>query len=587
MSAPTKSLPAELWLNIFDQLSDGKQLAQCRLVCRSWRPFVEKVMYKVVDLTGMHGTQVAELSEQLAMRPELGRLVQKICFCGDVKKKLSLYKILRSTPNLKIIDGKSWDESLVGEVLSKPECSALKLKQLPCINGFSIPSLKSLLCFKETLQSTAFKFTLFTSSNCHTLLGDSLHQFKHLQQLSIDDQFFFGSLRDLDRLLRNCNQIQDLRLFIQQHPEYNHIGKAELEQWLTNSIQRVGTVKSLEIDFQDDSLEDEESQPYGFGPDWMDYLAYKYPNVTRLTVCSDEYNRQHIILPKFTHLETFVLEKWRFYDLDVLKNFIDMLTTKSVYIECKVNYEIHHGDPYICLMSAIKKRQDDSTAFSFQLPCDDSIAENSISVMSLFSSRLIKKFDMNLSESEHLEPVCASMKCNLNVESCTITTEDMVLDEYPQQPIFTVLYRLEIVDTNFKHDFMTLLNMYAPYLRHLKLVNCTFVDEMLMPSIQLASLALHKNESGKDHLENKDYTSLLFRISTTKCPEQIFLALPRKPLQRVTREEAKLSKKPTIYIECGSLKHLSVNLADFKFEMEFDDDTNLIKSVDSGIEDSY
>jgi len=55
----------------------------------------------------------------------------------------------------------------------------------------------------------------------------------------------------------------------------------------------------------------------------------------------------------------------------------------------------------------------------------------------------------------------------------------------------------------------------------------------------------------------------------------------------MTRREAQLLKAPTIYIKCGSLRHLSVSLEDIRFEMEFNDTDNLIERVDCGIEDSY
>lgn len=587
MSDSTKSLPTEVWLNIFNQLKDGKQLAQCRLVCRSWRSPVDKIMYKVVNLTGMNKTHLTELRKRLAMRPDLGHLVQKICIVGVLDMWPRMYKILQLTPNLKVIDGQ-WSDILAKKILPKPECSALKLEQLPCIKEHTELCLQSMLRFKDTLRLAAFEFNDYTRYD-YRALGKSLNQLRHLQQLTIEDEFAFTSLRDLDDLIMDCDQIQHVQLDICQYQEYIHTDKVELEQWLASGVQRVETVKTLTIRFKDDSLEDEERQPHEFGPDWLYYLVYKYPNLTRLEVYSDEYNRQHLILPKSTHMDTFDLEDWKFYDMDVLKQFIDMLATQSVYIKCKVNYTIHYGDPYICLMSAEKEVPTDYTTFSFKLPCDDRIQANTISVMSLFSSRLIKKFEINLYENEDLSPICASMKCSLNVESFKITTNNQLLTEYPEQPIFAVLHRLEIVDTSFKSDFMTQLNKYAPNLTHLKLDNCNFEDKVSMPSIQLASLSLQKTNKKKDmiHLENRSCTGLLFRISVHKCPEQMFLALPQKPLQRVTKEEAEFLKANTISIECGSLGHLSVDFEDIQFEMDFDDTDIFIERADSDLEDSY
>lgn len=577
-----QSFPAEVWLNIFDQFG-CKQLAQCRLVCRFWKPLAEKVMYKEIDLSCKNGFQLAELSKHLSMRPDLGRLVQKIKLYASPSTELTLYEILKLTPNLRIIDG-AWNE-LLGELLSKPECLSFKLEQLPRTESFSKLYSDSLLRFRETLRSVFFA----DLSNCNDCIavGASLDQFKNLTQLVIQDQFNFRNLRYLDHLLGKCNQIQELQLFVLQHSDYVHTDKDELQQWLLDNVQKIETIKQLKINFDDDSLEDEEKQPREFGPDWMEYLAYKCPNVTKLEVNSDEYNRQHIILPEYAHMETFALKNWRFYDINVLKRFIDMLGTQSVNVNCKVNYEIHYGDSYICLMSAIKEEQTDNTTFLIQLPCDDCIKANTISVLSLFSTRIIENFDMDLSENDYLEPICASMTCNLNIDFFRITTNNDFLPEYPQQPIFSMLRRLELVETKFPSNFMTQLNKYAPSLTHLRLSNCTFEDKLLLPSMQLSELALHRKKRSVGFSEYESKDSLLFRVSTTKCPEQICLALPCKPLQRITKEEATLFQGHTIWIECESLKHLSVDLVDFKFEIEFDDDTNLIKSVDPEIKDSY
>ncbi|KAL9553130.1 hypothetical protein MBANPS3_003438 [Mucor bainieri] len=573
MSASAKSLPNEVLLKIFIQVNSEVQLAQCRLVCRSWGSLVEKAMYKVINLSSTN--QLARLSEHVIVRPTLGSLIQKLCVQSYFNMEPTIYDLLELTPNLKILEG-HWDRQILLGLASRPEGSSLKLEQLPCIEGRNDElNLKTLFHFKEALRSAAFTFNCNSHRRDRIRLGDSLDQFKKLQKLTITDDFCFSNVRDLDHLLRNCNQLQELKFVVLQDEDYIHAERAQLKQWLAGDVERVETIKSLKIDFEDDSLEDEERQPYEYGPDWMEYLAYKYPN--------------HIILPELSHIETFNLKGWKFYGLDDLKRFINMLATQDVYIECKVDWQEFSGDPYICSMSAIKENPNDCTSFSIQLPCDGNINANTVSVLSLFSARFIKKLEIDLSENGYtMGPICASMNCGLNVDSFKITTASEHLGDYPQQPIFTgALNSVEIVGTAFSCDFITQLGKYAANLTHLKLVNCSFQDKVLMPSTQLASLALHStNEEDMIHLVNRNYPNLLFRISTTKCPEQTFLASPRKPLQQMTKEAAQLLKTPTIHIECGSLKHLSVNLADFRFEMEFDNKTNLIKSVDSGMEDA-
>lgn len=266
-------------------------------------------MYKMVDLRLANSTQFAKLSEELALKPELGRLIQEIRLHSNQNMVPPLYKFLRLTPNLKIITGKL-DGRLVDELLSSPECSALKLEQLPRINGFNNELyLKNLLRFKQTLRSANFTFDATTNWTDYISVGNSLDQFDHLQHLTIEDCYCFKNLRDLDSVLGKCNQIEELSISVNQEEDYIHTRKAKLDQWLTDSVQRVEAVKSLKITFMDDSLDnEEEKQPHEYGPDWMDYLAHKYPNVTILTVHCEIYNRQHIILPSFSHMETFDLQ---------------------------------------------------------------------------------------------------------------------------------------------------------------------------------------------------------------------------------------------------------------------------------------
>ncbi|KAL9559206.1 hypothetical protein MBANPS3_000523 [Mucor bainieri] len=524
MSAPRSCLPTEAWLEIFDLIGNKRDLKQCRLVRKSWKPLVETAMYKKVDLTDPRYIQFEAFYNHLVMRPELGRLVQSIFVFGTPSLEPRICDILRLTPNIKVVDG-AWKGALLDAVLSKPEFSTFKLERIPYIGAFTRMYWKFLLQFKETLRTILFEFDASTRHDDLTLIGDSWDQFKHLRLLAITDQTCFKNVRELDHLLRKCNQIQELEVSVYHNAAYTQTNKAELEQWLASSVPRV--------------------------------------------------------------------ETWRFYDVKALKQFIDMLATQTVHLKCKVDFIPRLGDPpYICLMSALKERQHDFTTFEFQLPLDRSVKENTISVLSLFSSRRIKEFDMDLCESV-LEPMYAAMQCNLNVESCIISTDSMEVEEYPEQPIFASLQRLEIVNTEFEWDFMTQI---APtMLTHLKLDNCKFEDRLVLPSIRLASLVIHNEvlegddyDSEEDEGEEERFTNLLFDISTAKCPNQMHLAVPGKPLPRQDISgKPPLIRTRTITIECESLKHLSVKIANVRFDMEFDDDTNLIKSVDYGIQDSY
>lgn len=265
-----------------------------------------------------------------------------------------------------------------------------------------------------------------------------------------------------------------------------------------------------------------------------------------------------------------------------MKRFVDILGTQSVYIRYEVGfYCILSG---LCMVSATKKRQGDYTTFAITVSDDGSTEATTISVMSLFATRTIKKLRMNLYETQNSVLFNAFMKCNLNIESFEELAIDNLPEEHLQQPIFATLQQLGIDNSAFNCNFMKQVNTYIPNLAHLTLVDCTSWGNVLLPSIQLTSLSLTSSGFNNDL---KKYTRLLFKLYTTKCSEQMFIAAPNMPLQRVTKEDVRLLGRSAFHIECGSLKHLSVNIGDFKFEMTFDDDTNLIKSVDRGIEDSY
>ncbi|KAL9545876.1 hypothetical protein MBANPS3_006930 [Mucor bainieri] len=79
MVQPTlESLPVELWMNVFAQFTGRKELAQCRMVCKTWDPLAEKAMFSQAFSFPRYQKTAVQLYYHLARKPFLGRYIKSI-----------------------------------------------------------------------------------------------------------------------------------------------------------------------------------------------------------------------------------------------------------------------------------------------------------------------------------------------------------------------------------------------------------------------------------------------------------------------------------------------------------------------------
>ncbi|CAO3610398.1 unnamed protein product [Mucor fragilis] len=98
------------------------------------------------------------------------------------------------------------------------------------------------------------------------------------------------------------------------------MSKDELNQWLTSgSVQQANTVNHLNIAYIK-GLEDCKSR--SFGPDWINYLAFKCPNVDTLGIMNITYKYSHMALPVFENVKTFNFDDWKFCCTQDIEHFI-------------------------------------------------------------------------------------------------------------------------------------------------------------------------------------------------------------------------------------------------------------------------
>lgn len=162
MTALGHRLPMEVWLNIFDQIQDKRQLAQCKLTCKRWAPIVERAMLKSIVVT----KNMDKLCEHLQKNPKSRQYVHDIEIAPyywveneDDREELDRSLTVLMTKNLRAIKGEDAYGSGVLktliQVLQSPTGKSVKLEQLPIGRNTSsklvVPEL--LHHFRETLKS--------------------------------------------------------------------------------------------------------------------------------------------------------------------------------------------------------------------------------------------------------------------------------------------------------------------------------------------------------------------------------------------------------------------------------------------------
>ncbi|KAL9540330.1 hypothetical protein MBANPS3_009743 [Mucor bainieri] len=354
----TRKLPAEVIINIFDQINDAKQLVQCSLVSKSWASLAEKSMYKTIHLYLWNNSRLERFNQHLKRNPEFCQLIQNIritdqYFNAFSDKVFGEFLHLAMTPSIRTLDG-VWRQEHINALLERIEVSSLKfekLKQLP----YSVRH-------DESLQTASCNITETTSPIHQKLIRDSLKEFKHLTTLSIQDYQGFQTVQEMDNFLQNCDRIKNLEFIINQSAKYTNLEENELNQWLTGgSVLKANSVKHLKIAYMKGP---DASIRRSFGPDWINYLAYKCPNVDILSIKNITVRYSLIALPIFGNVKAFDLDDWRFHCTQDLQDFIDRVKSENNTVVIKSNESmVVHGSE-ICSMSAAKDRNSNSTRFT-------------------------------------------------------------------------------------------------------------------------------------------------------------------------------------------------------------------------------
>ncbi|GAN04078.1 hypothetical protein MAM1_0054c03537 [Mucor ambiguus] len=592
MAVSGDRLPVEVWLNIFNQIEDKQQLAQCKQTCKKWAPLVEKAMLKTVVLTAKN---TRKLYWHLLMNLSSARYIQVIDIPKYTIEDLPNIKEILTvamTPNLKAIRGSVWTYSfidIIADIAAQRPPGYLKLEAIPetalCNSGYV--SLVYLL--RKTLRSLHLGLVKETILEYTTLICDNLNQFESLTNLRLlDIKQYIDSIPKLDSMLKDCPHLQSLLIMVDQSSIRTATG--DLDAWLLQNVQKVNSMKTISIRNSPLGSRFGEAQDIssGFNMELLQYLSFKYPKVEHVKM--DSYNQKNhsVIQPLFENADIVELQNWKVDTVEHVKQNMDIWRSQNNSIAIQYR-DTRSSTDYFCNMNVDRVREANHTKFTltdihFEVP-----TEMIKQLVSSLGITLTKNLEIDLIENqayntELISPLAILQTAPL-IEHLKVKSYNLV-QELPLAPL-TQLHTLELDNIRLEAKDIADIASWAPHLKHLTLLSCKFTasrddfEELLdrnitLPELALSSLTVEGDMSSQD---------LWILFITAKHQLQLFYAAPSQPIVQIALEEYDLRDQDaeSIIITCKSLKHLSLSIDSVLVEMEFDEEGNLTESDPSTV----
>ncbi|CAO0793507.1 unnamed protein product [Mucor circinelloides] len=278
-----KPLPTEVLVIIFKELDSAEALGECRLVCRAWSDPAETVMFSK-PLVVYREVKALKVIHHLEKNPAKGRCIRNLAIT-DYEDQQVMKTLLRLTftPGIEKLTGKvvldifssstrlSVIYATMVEIAEKSSIKFDRLKIIPETYMLNDVYGKALLTFKETLETVHLR--LFNHDDTQNVLH-RLGEFKKLEVLRVEEGDF-GSVEQLDAVLKGCHHLKDLYLNIEVLDQTeargipansNRIPANSDSMWEELQVQKVPSLKTITY-----------ASP-GY-PLVIEYLLYKYPNL--------------------------------------------------------------------------------------------------------------------------------------------------------------------------------------------------------------------------------------------------------------------------------------------------------------------
>ncbi|CEP07558.1 hypothetical protein [Parasitella parasitica] len=273
-------LPTELWLVIFDLIESAKELANCRLVCKRWSALAEAAMLGQ-NLKFDTVESISKFNSQLKMKPQMARLIKSIHLPYTDDLNLPLQKELLDlalTPNIKHFQGQMSEEILIHflEIAQRSSSKFDRLQVLPELYTMDNKYVDTMLYFKDSLREISVSVLPFEMPESSQCIATHLREFRSLTKLTLD---LYGlpcsndeptNFIELEKILNRCKHLEVLE-FTWGSVVNSSMGTAEFKKWLSNNVQQVSSLYAFKVG----KLE---------GPHMLEYLVYKYPNVSKASI---------------------------------------------------------------------------------------------------------------------------------------------------------------------------------------------------------------------------------------------------------------------------------------------------------------
>ncbi|CEP15993.1 hypothetical protein [Parasitella parasitica] len=284
------TLPNELWLMVFQQINDTKCLAQCRLVCKLFDSLAEKALFRQnLDLTTVD--KIKKFLYHLNSKPKIARYINFI-HLSDVAPLHLQRRLLNQalTPNIKSLTGEM-RENVFDHFLNILQRSPDKFSQLQVLpnfpnlcrkrnpGGIFVPTCnygQVLLYFKESLKQLTIQVQPSDLPQISESVIFRLNEFQNLTFLDLDFQIYnrlddLNSYLGLDYILSNCTMNLEI-LYLHWRAKLTFMEKEDFKTWLQrNDVEQAPNLGELKITGVS-------------SPHILEYLLYKYPNVSKLAI---------------------------------------------------------------------------------------------------------------------------------------------------------------------------------------------------------------------------------------------------------------------------------------------------------------
>ncbi|KAI8643325.1 hypothetical protein BD408DRAFT_431541 [Parasitella parasitica] len=293
------------------------------------------------------------------MKPQLAQFINKIYLSYMDDLNLPLQKLvldLALTPNIKYFQGKM-SQTLFNHFLGITQHKSSKfdrLQALPKLYTTNNKYFDAMLHFKDSLRELSVSFLPFEISGSSQSIVTRLDEFKSLNKLALD---LYGlacsdngstNFMELENILNKCKHLEILEFTWGSTVECS-MEKAEFKKWLSSKVKQVSSLRIFKVG----KLED---------PHMIEYLVYKYPNVSKATITYLE-NSSKRIVDAVKDISTVQLIVPDIFKMEHFKDLL--LDLKSPTNQVKIQ---HHSDSFWQgLLDVTKCSNTGVTTFNFQI----------------------------------------------------------------------------------------------------------------------------------------------------------------------------------------------------------------------------